>query len=226
MQQVDEIIAPCLDAVRQIQHADPQRLPDAEHVHKQLSAIIDQIGPRAAAIGFSDRAIDDVRYALVALADEIALLKGGGLREYWVQRPLQMHYYNENIAGERFFDRLEEIQRDPQRRQTLRVYYLCLLLGFQGQYRVRGGELTLADIVDGVKNDLMGHTGSREEEPLSPHGARPYEAVTDIRRNLLLLWIAVAGVMASLLLFIVLRLRVSQQASDLVERITALVSGF
>jgi type VI secretion system protein ImpK len=225
MQKIDEITAPCFEAIRQLQHADPQSLPDGAHVHRQLCSIVDGLAPRAAASGFSPPAIDDLRYALVALADEIIALKGGALREFWLQRSLQMHYYNENIAGERFFERLEKIQADPKRRSILRVYYLCLLLGFQGKYRVRGGELQLGDIMDRIKVQLSGASGTRQEPPLSPHGARPYEAIADARRNVLLLWLAICGAMASLLLFVVLRLRISEQASALVERINAFVGG-
>jgi type VI secretion system protein ImpK len=223
MQKIDEIIGPCFDAIRQIQHAELKDLPDAGHIQAQFRAIIDRLAPRASKEGFSKDAIDDVRYALVALADEIVLLKGGELREFWVQRTLQMHYYNENIAGDKFFDRLETIQGDRSRHATLRVYYLCMLLGFQGKYRVRGGELQLADVMDRIRNGLTESGVTRP--PLSPRGARPYEAITDIRRNILLLWIAVAGAMASVLLFVVLRLRISQQAANLLERITALVGG-
>lgn len=225
MQKIDEIIGPCFDAIRQIQHADLKDLPDTGHIQTQFRAIIDRLAPRASKEGFSEDAIDDVRYALVALADEVVLSKGGDLREFWVQHTLQMHYYNENVAGEHFFDRLEDIQGDPSRHATLRVYYLCMLLGFQGRYRIRGGELQLADVMDQVKKELTYSTATRQEPPLSPRGARPYEAITDIRRNLLLLWLAIAGAMASVLLFVVLRLRISQQAANLLERITALVGG-
>jgi type VI secretion system protein ImpK len=221
MQKIDEIIGPCLDAIRQIQHADVKDLPDVGHIQTQFRAIIDRLAPRASKEGFSEDAIDDVRYALVALADEVIMSKGGDLREAWMQHTLQMRYYNENIAGEHFFDRLENLQGDPARHATLRVYYLCMLLGFQGRYRIRGGELQLADVMDQVKNELAENNAT----PLSPRGARPYEALTDIRRNLLLLCIAIVGASASVLLFVVLRLRISQQAANLLERITALVGG-
>ena len=81
----------------------------------------------------------DMAYAVVALADEIALHKGGSIRDFWMQRPLQLHYFNENLAGEGFFHRLNAVLSDPSRNDILRVYYVCLLMGFQvGTSRVRG----------------------------------------------------------------------------------------
>ena len=64
--------------------------------------------------------------------------KPGGIRDVWMSNPLQLHYFNENLAGEGFFYRLERILADPRRVEALRVYYLCLLFGFQGKYAVRG----------------------------------------------------------------------------------------
>ncbi len=223
MQNTDDITELCFNAVRQIQQADSQRLPEPSRLHAQLRSFVDQVMHRAKEQGVAERDADDMRYALVALADEVVLSKGGALRDYWLQRTLQMHYYSENIAGEMFFQRLEQIQADPSRHRVLRVFYLCLLFGFQGRYRIRGGELTLADIQDRVKNDLTRVAAVEQDGRLSPHGSRPREPATDVRRHMLVLWIALAGAMASLLLFVVLRLRISQQAIDLVERITALV---
>ncbi len=221
----DRITEPYFNILKQIRQAGPERIAEPARVHAQVCAAIDQIARRSTEVGFSDRDADDIRYALVALGDETALQKGGALRDFWLQRMLQMQYYNENIAGEMFFDRLAEIRSDPERHQVLRVYYLCLLFGFQGKYRVRGGELALSDLQEQIKAELIRQASIETGQPLSPRAARPSEPVTDARRNALVLWLALGGAMASLLHFAFLRLRISQQAADLVERLTALIGG-
>ena len=51
----------------------------------------------------------------------------------------------------------------------LQVYYLVLLFGFQGKYRVRGGEIELGDLTDRVRDSIR-RSGIQKETELSPHG--------------------------------------------------------
>ena len=134
------------------------------------------------------------------------LSKGGALRDFWLPRLLQMRYFNENVAGEAFFERLAVIRRETTRSDVLRVYYLCLLFGFRGKYRVRGGEIELLDIIDAVRNELIRVRQIPTELALSPSGQRPYEPIADARRNMLLVWLSVAAAVTSVLLYAALQL--------------------
>jgi type VI secretion system protein ImpK len=222
MDRVTEVTESVFNALAQIQRMDPDSTPLPEVIHQQLSTYIDQ-GMRAASrMGFTQQDVDDMRYALVALTDETVLQKGGPLRDFWLPRLLQMRSFGENVAGEAFFHRLETIRRDPARTDALRVYYLCLLFGFHGQYRVRGGQLELADIIERVREDLVRAKLVPTELPLSPHGPRPYESIADAQRNMLLVWLSVVAAVASVLLYIWLKLSLIDDAARLVERVAAL----
>src|SRR3546814_19066257 len=51
-------------------------------------------------------------------------------------------FHNKVSGGKRFFDILEDLRQDPGRHiEVLELMFLCLSLGFEGQYRVmpRGG---------------------------------------------------------------------------------------
>lgn len=226
MDRVTEVTESVFNALAQIQRMDPDSTPMLEVVHQQLSTYIDQ-GMRAASrMGFSQADIDDMRYALVALTDETMLRRGEGdpLYEFWLPRQLQLRFFGDSMAGQAFFHRLEALRREPSRVDALRVYYLCLLFGFQGQYR-RGGQIELSDIIERVRHDLVRAEVIPEELALAPHGPRPYEAIADARRNLLLVWLSIVSAVASVVLYIWLKLSLIDQAGRLVERVMALTGS-
>jgi type VI secretion system protein ImpK len=225
MDRVTEVTEAVFNALAQIQRMDPEATPMPEVIHQQLSTYIDQGMRSASRLGFSQQDVDDMRYAIVALTDETVLQKGGALRDFWLPRLLQLRYFNENLAGEAFFHRLEAVRRDPSRLEVLRVYYLCMLFGFHGQYRVRGGQIELADILDRVRDELARAKQIPAELALSPHGPRPYEPMADAQRNLLLVWLSVVAASASVLLYIGLKLSLINQATLLIERLVSLSGG-
>ncbi|HKU44649.1 MAG TPA: DotU family type IV/VI secretion system protein [Polyangiales bacterium] len=225
MERITEITEPVFNALAQIVVMDPEAVPMPEMVHQQLTIYVEQASRSATKLGFSQTDTDDIRYALVAVIDETMLQRGGALREFWLPRVLQLRYFNENVAGENFFSRLEGLRRDPARREVLRVFYLALLFGFQGQYRVRGGQVELQDIVDRVRDDLTRANVINGDLPLSPRGPRPPEPIADSRRNLLLVWVSLVAATASILLYIGLKLSLVAQVAQLAESIAALAGG-
>jgi type VI secretion system protein ImpK len=222
MDRVNEATEAVFNALAQLREADAGAVPMPELVHQQLAMYIEQAARSAARAGFTQQDADDIRYALTALTDEIVLQQEGALREFWMPRLLQLRFFNENVAGEAFFTRLADLRRDPARADVLRVYYMCLLFGFQGRYRVRGGQIELADITDRVKEDLTRARQLVAESNLSPHGARPYEPIADAHRNNLLVWLSIAAATASLVLYVWLKLDLAAHANQLVERLTQL----
>jgi type IV/VI secretion system ImpK/VasF family protein len=81
------------------------------------------------------------QYAVVALVDEIVLSSTWPGAEQWRREPLQVHYYDNLLAGEQFFVRLEELRGDADA-DLLEIYFLCLCAGFQGRFRDEPGELS------------------------------------------------------------------------------------
>jgi type VI secretion system protein ImpK len=225
MDRVTEITEAVFNALAQIIVMDSDAVPMSEMVHQQLTIYVEQTSRSALKAGFSQQDTDDIRYALVALIDETMLQRGGELREFWLPRVLQLRYFNENVAGEAFFQRLESLRKDTARRDVLRVYFLCLLFGFHGQYRIRGGQVELADIIDRVRDDLSRANLLNSDLPLSPRGPRPPEPIADSRRNLLLVWVSLVAATASILLYIGLKLSLISQVTRLAESIAALAGG-
>jgi len=221
MDRITEITESIFNALSQIQRRDANAMPMAELVHQQLCTYVDQGARLGSKLGLQQQDVEDIKYALCALCDEIVLSKGGALRDFWMPRLLQMRYFNENIAGEAFFERLAVIRRESLRSEVLRVYYLCLQFGFRGKYRVRGGEIELLDITDAVRNELIRVRQIPTELELSPHGQRKYEPLADARRNMLMVWLSVAADVTSVLLYAALHLNLLDEASRLVDRLSA-----
>ena len=225
MDRVIEATEAVFNGLSQLQRMDPQAGAMPELIYQQFSTYVEQAARAATRMGFTQTDADDIRFALVALVDETVLQKGGPLRDYWLPRPLQLRYFNENVAGEAFFARLDSIRKDPARSDVLRVYYLCLLFGFRGQYAVRGGQADLTEIIERVRDELVRHKTIASDLPLSPNGKRPYEAIADARRNSLLVWISVAAATASLVVYLWFKLSLGSQTTELAERMAALTGA-
>ncbi len=85
--------------------------------------------------------IDAAKYAFCAAVDEIILASPFPVRQQWERRPLQLVLFGDQLAGQHFFDRLEELRaKGAVRLQALQVFHMCLLLGFQGKYAIDGAE--------------------------------------------------------------------------------------
>ena len=73
-------------------------------------------------------------YAAVALVDETVMTSDWPGAEQWRREPLQKHYFDNFLAGEHFFSRLDELRQGADD-GLLEVYYYCLCAGFQGRFR-------------------------------------------------------------------------------------------
>jgi len=215
---ITEVTRECLDALIQLRRLPDASLPAPAALHQRLRAFVDALFQRAAQAGFGREEASDIAYAVVALADELALSRSEQLRQFWADNSLQLHYFHENVAGEAFFTRLQGLRRDPRRREVLRVYYLVLLFGFQGRYQVRGGELELLRLVEDLEREFQG--GRRfDAELLSPRGERPDEGRAGGGRRPLLPWIALGVAALLLLLYAGMRISVGLSTAAVVKRI-------
>ncbi|MDY7230938.1 type IVB secretion system protein IcmH/DotU [Hyalangium rubrum] len=220
MDRLNIITKDCFGALLQIRQAEPNSLPAPEQVQQRLRKFINDMMRKGSNEGLSRQDVDDIAYALVALADELAVNKSDEFREYWLANLLQFQFFKENRAGEGFFNKLQEVRKDPQRLETLRAYYLCLIFGFQGRYRVRGGELELMKLIEELQRELA-HSYKFDTETLSPSGERPASNLKATKRTLPLVAISAGVVVFSLLVYGGLRLGLSSSVSSLVEEIEA-----
>ena len=216
MDAVNQITSECFNALTQLRDLDGP-IVSPETIHSRLCGFVDSLRERARDHGMSQKDADDVAYAIVALCDEIAMGKPEPMRGFWMGRPLQLHFFQETLAGEGFFQRLQELRRDARRTDVLRVYYQCLLLGFQGKYSMRGGEIELLRIIDSMRPEVERHI--EKPDHLSPAGEAPDEPLVRASRRNPFLWIALGVFAGAIALFIGLRVSLDSQVTNLGDRV-------
>jgi type VI secretion system protein ImpK len=219
LDKINEITSECFIALSQLRELDSPSI-SAELVHDRLKGFVESMRGRAREQGLSSQDTEDIAYAIVALADELAMGKPEPIRGYWLGRPLQLAFFNETLAGEGFFTRLADLRRDPRRADALRVYYQCLLLGFQGKYSIRGGDLELMRLVDALRPEI--ERSVETPDSLSPAGDPPDEPLARASRNNTFLWVALGMFAIALTVFIGLRISLSHQVADLAARVDQL----
>jgi len=127
--------------------------------------------------------VKDARYALAAYIDEVVLSSDWPGRLDWMARPLQLEFFGEHLAGEGFFSRLAELRQDGARNLDLiELYYVCLQMGFEGVYRLKGIEQLMALQVD-LRSQIENHRGGTTSR-LSPNGLPKEGMLARARREI------------------------------------------
>ena len=141
------------------------RLDDPQSFRKMTENLFDAIRKEALARSYNAQEIDDADCATAAMLDEtVAKLLAPGQGRWAPLRP----------GADAFFDRLNAIwQRGESNHlaDLLEVYYLCLLLGYEGPYAGRQ-----ADLEQWKEQLRLQIEGRRMTQPeLSPRGLlQPY----------------------------------------------------
>ena len=167
---------------------------DAERFFESIRQFLEKVERGAAKLEIASVDVYAAKYAFCAAIDEAILSQPSPLHSEWERNPLQLRLFGEHLAGEHFFDRLEELRsQGAPRLASLEVYHYCLLLGFEGKYRLEGteklGYLTarLGDEITYIKGKRTG---------FAPHWLPP-DRVVHALRQVVPLW-APAAVLAAL----------------------------
>lgn len=140
--------------------------------------------------------VQHAKYALCAFIDEAVMASEWPGRLEWMSRPLQLEQFGEHLAGEGFFTRLASLRQggEPQL-ELLELYYVCLQLGFEGVYKMRGLEQLMALQVD-LRAQIDGYRGVADPR-LAPEGAPLQGVLATVGRNLPY-WVIVSVTLAVL----------------------------
>jgi type VI secretion system protein ImpK len=117
--------------------AQRQHIQDAESFRKRMKGTLQDIEQFSVSAGYDGQDIRDTHFAVIALLDSVVLHSDDPVRREWERRLLQEELFGQTDAGVVFFQKLAHFQtrRDSEQlANTLEVYLLCLLLGFEGQY--------------------------------------------------------------------------------------------
>lgn len=179
------------------------QLPSNEDVFVQaVQRFLEGVERGAARLNIPAEDVYASKYAFCAAVDEVILSQPSALRDSWEIHPLQLRLFGEHLAGEHFFDRLEQLRaQGAPRLPSLEVYHYCLLLGFEGKYRLEGTE-KLGYLTARLGDEIAFLKGKRSG--FAPH-ALPPDRVAHALRRVVPIWapavlLAVAGGAAFLLM--------------------------
>lgn len=160
--------APLLDVLARIGARNGQ-VGNADELRERSMQALDAFEAECKAGGVQPDQLRAAHYALCAALDDTALATPWGQASNWSQRSLSSIYHQDLRTGERFFDMLAGLQKDPGRYlAALEICYLCLSLGMRGRYRTDPrGKGEIERIRDGLYQLLSRANGAWERE-LSP----------------------------------------------------------
>lgn len=103
--------------------------------HKLINEI-EQFEKRCYEQSVSETDVRVSKLFLCALLDEAVLNTPWGNQSNWKYENLSAFFFKHINMGNIFFDEVEKLKRQPSRKlELLKLSYVCLSLGFQGQYR-------------------------------------------------------------------------------------------
>lgn len=125
------------DAVRNSAHGS--------QIHGAIEQMLAGFDAETRSAGLDPDVCRETKYALVALADDLALHSDWDHAETWGRYLLELAHFNTSFAGAEFFERLNKLRQrlagvqDPALRAqllgSLDVYLACLRMGFRGRLR-------------------------------------------------------------------------------------------
>ena len=195
-----------------------QAVTDAEsfrhHIREAVKTAAQEARNRA---GYATEDIRMATLAVVGFLDETILNLQNPLFADWPRQPLQLELFGTHMAGEVFYQNLRELlgRNDSEDlADVLEVHYLCLLLGYSGQYSL-GNRGELQSIMTATAQKIRHIRG--EFTGLSPAWRAPqehFEAARDPWTRRLTIT-AVAFLVLAILLFVFYKVVLVSGASTL-----------
>ncbi|ENU47165.1 type IVB secretion system protein IcmH/DotU [Acinetobacter nosocomialis] len=186
---------------------------DAQRFREKILDLLNRFEQQAKKLQFSADDIHDAKYAFCALIDETIVTQQDpsyfNLQNAWLISPLQLSLFGSQLAGYQFFEILEQLRsRGKDRLAALEVFHYCLLLGFQGKYRIESIE-SLNHLVARVGDEIDYLKGKKVA--FSPFSAIPDQIRNIIHRELPFFWILIFLLIFALLTFVGLRFMLNNQ---------------
>jgi len=143
---------------------------DIEGLRDRVVRELKTFEANASATGLPRELVRTAHYALSATIDDLVLSTPWGGQSSWAKRSMVSTFHNEVVGGERFYEILNQLHKNPgNNADVLELMYICLALGFEGRLRVTGrGTSEHSRVREGVYRTLRERRGDFERD-LSPH---------------------------------------------------------
>lgn len=159
---------PLLNAIPQIRHSVSHE--DQAGLRQRLIDEIRRFEVRCQQAALPYEVIVGARYCLCTALDEAAALTPWGSRGVWSGSGLLVTFHNETWGGEKFFQLLARLSQNPREHIfLLEMINYCLLLGFEGRYRVMDNGRTQLETIKQRLWQMIRSVRGSYPPPLSPH---------------------------------------------------------
>jgi type VI secretion system protein ImpK len=154
---------------------------DSKAFRKKTLAFLEDFTRQARDHGHDSDTIETSKRAFCATLDELVFRHIPALREDWEIHPIQLELFGDQLSGDHFFQRLEELRlRGASQLATLEVFHMCLLMGFQGRYVLEGQE-RLRFLTARLGDEIALLKGGRAA--FAPYAGRPDHVAHPLRRR-------------------------------------------
>ena len=206
---------PVLQAVLLLVRADAGFDPTIGEFRNTVRRALEEFRAQARRAGAGQEEIEAAEYALVAFTDEMVVRSNWSEKDAWLRDPLEKEVFGTAIAGEEFFARLGGL--GDAMRPVLALYYLCLILGFEGKYQRTNpkNHQGLIEVIDALGSRL-GVTAPDWEKRLFEQGYTKIQPTAITQRTYGRVWMVVGGASVAFLaiLFIVYSILVQIRSAD------------
>jgi type VI secretion system protein ImpK len=121
----------------------------------KVASMLEDFEKRAERYRFNHKIVQVSKFALASFVDETVLTNNFPLRDQWEKYALQLEYFGEQLAGNKFFEKLDAMLKQiDSTKDAVEIYYFCMLLGFKGRYAVYEQDKLLA-IMQETANALI-----------------------------------------------------------------------
>ncbi len=202
------------------QHVDPDAL------RRNVVAEVRNFESRAITAGVDPQQVKVARYAICATIDDVVLNTPWGEQSNWGMQSMVGTFHKETVGGDRFYDVLARLEKDPPNNiELLEFMFMCLSLGFDGRLRVeQGGVDKHMQIRNGLARIIRAQRGPVEQD-LSPRW-RGVEKPHKPRSVFKPVYIAIAATAAILAaIFSTLTFLLGTPTDQLLGRIAAIDTG-
>jgi type VI secretion system protein ImpK len=186
----------------------------------KISAMLEDFERRAERYRFNHKIVSVSKFGLAAFVDETVLTNNFPLKNEWEKNPLQLELFGEQLAGNKFFDKLEAMLKQIDVTQdAVEVYYFCMLLGFKGRYAVYEQEKLLATMQE-TANALV-KVGKIKPVELAPNWLANDQPKPPEKRGMPV-WAkigAFAGLGLAVIVYLIMFLMSSKFTQDTVDRL-------
>lgn len=160
---------PLLDLLGRLSTAGVAAQPNPVELRERIMRVFRGFEQDAGQLGLQPDEVRAAHYAICASLDDVVLSTPWGSQSDWAARSLVSTFHQEVRSGDRFFDLLTGMQREPGRyRNALEVAYLCLSLGMQGRYRLAPRGAADLDRIREALYQLLQQLRGNYERELSP----------------------------------------------------------